>query len=66
MLPFANLSGRTEEDYFSDGITEDIITELSKIRGLNIFSRATVLAYRDKPVTPTQIGAPSIIINGGK
>jgi TolB-like protein/Tfp pilus assembly protein PilF len=39
-----------------DGITEDIITELSKIKGLNIFSRPTVLAYRDKPVTPAQIG----------
>ncbi|MFZ0966903.1 MAG: hypothetical protein WAN13_01410, partial [Candidatus Acidiferrales bacterium] len=36
--------------------TEDVLTELSKIRGLNTFSRATVLAFRDKPVTPTQIG----------
>ena len=38
-----------------DGITEDIITELSKIRSLNIFSRPTVLAYRDKQVTPAQL-----------
>ena len=45
-----------EDEYFRDGITEDIITELSKIKGLNIFSRPTVLAYRDKPVTPAQIG----------
>ena len=44
-----------EDEYFRDGITEDIITELSKIKGLNIFSRATVLAYRDRPVTPAQI-----------
>src|SRR5262249_19100099 len=43
-------------EYFRDGITEDIITELSKIRGLRIFSRPTVLAYRDKAVTPAQIG----------
>ena len=45
-----------EDEYFRDGITEDIITELSKIKGLNIFSRPTVLAYRDKQVTPAQIG----------
>ena len=56
VLYFENLSGAKEDEYFRDGITEDIITELSKIKGLNFFSRATVLAYRDKPVTPTQIG----------
>ncbi len=56
VLYFENLSGVKEDEYFRDGVTEDIITELSKIRGLNIFSRATVLAYRDKPVTPGQIG----------
>ena len=55
MLFFENLSGVKEDEYFRDGITEDIITELSKIKGLNIFSRATVLAYRDRPVTPAQI-----------
>lgn len=56
VLYFENLSGVKEDEYLRDGITEDIITELSKIRGLNIFSRPTVLAYRDKQVTPTQIG----------
>jgi serine/threonine protein kinase/Tfp pilus assembly protein PilF len=56
VLFFENLSGAKEDEYFRDGITEDIITELSKIRGLNIFSRPTVLAYRDRPVTPGQIG----------
>ena len=56
VLFFENLSGVKEDEYFRDGITEDIITELSKIKGLNIFSRATVLAYRDKAVTPAQIG----------
>ena len=56
VLYFENLSGVKEDEYFRDGITEDIITELSKIRGLNIFSRPTVLAYRDKVVTPAQIG----------
>jgi serine/threonine protein kinase/Flp pilus assembly protein TadD len=56
VLYFENLSGAKEDEYLRDGITEDVITELSKIRGLNIFSRPTVLAFRDKPVTPAQIG----------
>ena len=56
VLYFENLSGVKEDEYFRDGMTEDIITELSKIKGLNIFSRPTVLAYRDKQVTPAQIG----------
>jgi non-specific serine/threonine protein kinase len=56
VLYFENLSGVKEDEYLRDGVTEDIITELSKIKGLRIFSRPTVLAYRDKPVTPVQIG----------
>jgi serine/threonine protein kinase len=56
VLYFENLSGVREDEYLRDGITEDIITELSKIRGLNTFSRPTVLAFRDKQVTPAQVG----------
>jgi serine/threonine protein kinase/tetratricopeptide (TPR) repeat protein len=56
VLYFENLSGVKEDEYLRDGITEDIITELSKIRGLNTFSRPTVLAFRDKTVTPAQVG----------
>ena len=56
VLYFENLSGAKEDEYLRDGITEDVITELSKIRGLKIFSRPTVLAFRDKSVTPSQIG----------
>ncbi|MFA6954811.1 MAG: protein kinase [Thermoanaerobaculia bacterium] len=56
VLYFENLSGVKEDEYLRDGVTEDIITELTKIKGLKIFSRATVLAYRDKQATPTQIG----------
>ncbi|HEX7705897.1 MAG TPA: protein kinase [Thermoanaerobaculia bacterium] len=56
VLYFENLSGVKEDEYFRDGITEDIITELSKIKGLRVFSRATVLTFRDKQVTPPQIG----------
>jgi non-specific serine/threonine protein kinase len=56
VLYFENLSGAKEDEYLRDGITEDIITELSKIRGLNTYSRPTVLTFRDKQVTPSQIG----------
>lgn len=56
VLYFENLSGVKEDEYLRDGVTEDIITELSKIKGLNIFSRATILNYRDKNVTPAVIG----------
>ncbi len=56
VLYLENLSGVKDDEYLRDGITEDIITELSKIKGLRIFSRPTVLTYRDRAVTPAQIG----------
>ncbi len=56
VLYFENLSGMKEDEYLRDGITEDITTELSKIRRLKTFSRAMVLSYRDKPVTAGQVG----------
>ncbi|HEV2112691.1 MAG TPA: protein kinase [Terriglobales bacterium] len=56
VLYFENLSGIKDDEYFRDGMTEDIITELSKIRELKIFPRPTVLPFRDRPVTSTQIG----------
>ena len=56
VLFFENLSDLKEDEYLRDGVTEDIITELAKIKGLKIFSRATVLVYRDRQVTPGQIG----------
>ena len=56
VLYLENLSGAKEEEYFRDGITEDVITELTKIGGLRTFPRSAVLAYRDKPVTAPEIG----------
>ncbi|MCL4817850.1 MAG: protein kinase [Vicinamibacteria bacterium] len=56
VLYFENLSGVKEDEYLRDGVTEDIISELSKIRGLKIFARSTVLAFRDKEVAPAQVG----------
>jgi len=56
VLYFENLSGMKEDEYLRDGITEDITTELSKIKRLKTFSRAMVLNYRDKPVTAGKVG----------
>src|SRR5262249_36525923 len=56
VLYFENLSGAKDDEYFRDGMTEDIITELSKIGRLKVFPRAEMLAYRDKPVTAPQVG----------
>ena len=56
VLYFENLSGAKEDEYFRDGITEDVTTELSKIRELTPFPRSAVLAYRDKPITAPQVG----------
>ena len=56
VLYFENLGGEKEDEYFRDGITEDITTELSKIKELRVFSRSAVLAFRDKPLTATQVG----------
>ncbi len=55
VLYFENQSGSKEDEYFRDGITEDIVTEISKIGQLDIFPRSEMLAYRDKPVTAQQV-----------
>src|SRR5215831_17373392 len=48
VLPFVNISGDAEQEYFSDGITEDIITDLSKVSALAVASRNSVFAYKGK------------------
>jgi len=50
VLPFANMSGDPEQEYFADGMTEDIITDLSKISGLFVVGRNSVFVYKGKPV----------------
>jgi adenylate cyclase len=55
VLPFTNMSGDPEQDYFSDGITEDIITDLSKISGLFVVARNMTFAYKGKPVRVQQV-----------
>ena len=56
VLYFENQSGAKEDEYFRDGMTEDIITELSKIAQLQIFPRSEMLAFRDKTVTAPVVG----------
>jgi serine/threonine protein kinase/tetratricopeptide (TPR) repeat protein len=56
VLYFENQSGAKEDEYFRDGMTEDIITELSKITQLQIFPRSEMLSFRDKPVTAPVVG----------
>ena len=55
VLPFDNLSDDKEEAYFSDGVTEDIITDLSKISGLFVIARNSTFAYKDQPVKVRQV-----------
>jgi adenylate cyclase len=56
VLPFANMSGDPEQEYFSDGISEDLITDLSRISGLFVISRNSSFAYKGRSVNLPQIG----------
>ena len=56
VLPFANMSGDPEQEYFSDGISEDIITDLSKIAGLTVIARNSSFAYKGRSVDVRTIG----------
>jgi TolB-like protein/class 3 adenylate cyclase/Flp pilus assembly protein TadD len=55
VLPFVNMSGDLEQEYFSDGITEDLITDLSQISGLFIIARNSTFAYKGKVVKIKQV-----------
>jgi TolB-like protein/class 3 adenylate cyclase/rhodanese-related sulfurtransferase len=55
VLPFDNMSGDAEQDYFSDGMTEDLITDLSKVPGLFVISRNSTFTYKGKPVEVRQV-----------
>src|SRR5437762_3459956 len=55
VLPFANISGDVEQEYFSDGISEDIITDLSKVSALHIVSRNTAFTFKGKAVDVRQV-----------
>ena len=55
VLPFVNLSGDKEQEYFADGMTDDLITDLSKISGLFVIARNSVFTYKGKPVKVRQV-----------
>jgi adenylate cyclase len=55
VLPFVNMSGEAEQEYFSDGISEDIITDLSKVSALSVTARNTAFTYKGKSVSIPQV-----------
>jgi adenylate cyclase len=56
VLPFENLSGDKEQDYFADGITDDLTTDLSHLDGSFVIARKTASTYKGKPVDAKEIG----------
>ncbi len=55
MLPFVNMSGDTEQEYFSDGITEDITTDLSKVSALSVVSRNTAFTFKERAMDVKEV-----------
>jgi TolB-like protein/class 3 adenylate cyclase/Tfp pilus assembly protein PilF len=56
VLPFANIGGDPEQDYFADGVTESLITDLSRIRGSFVIARNTAFTFKGKAVDVKQVG----------
>jgi adenylate cyclase len=57
VLPLLNMSGDPEQEYFSDGVSEDIITDLGRVSALSVISRNTAFSYKGKTVAPGQVAA---------
>src|SRR5438445_12446912 len=55
VLPFTNLSGDPEQEYFNDGITEDLTSDLSKLSGLFVIARNSAFTYKGKPVKVQEV-----------
>ena len=60
VLPFANLSGDPGQDYFADGITENLTTDLSRIKKSFVIAPMTALTYRGKKLTPRRSARSSV------
>ncbi len=56
VLPFANIGGGPEQDYFVDGVTESLTTDLSRISGAFVIARNTAFSYKGRPVDPSSLG----------
>ena len=68
VLPFANLSGDPKQDYFADGITEQIITELTRFRNLRVIARNSTFRYKGQSVDVRQVGrelGANYVLEGG-
>lgn len=68
VMPFTNLSGHDDQSYFANGITEDIVTELSKHRDLSVVARSTAFAYKDQAVNAAELGrkfGADVVVTGG-
>jgi len=63
VLPFENLGGKQEEEYFSDGITEDVLAQIAKIADLKVISRAAIRHYKNTEKSPQEIGAELGVAN---
>ena len=57
VLPFRNLSSDKENEYFSDGITEEIINALTKIESLNVIARSSSFTFRNRDIDPREVGS---------
>jgi adenylate cyclase len=60
VLPFTNLSSDPDQDYFADGVTENLTTDLSRLRGAFVISRNTAFTFKGKAVDAKQISAGSL------
>jgi len=56
VLPFRNISSDKENEYFSDGVTEDIINALTKVEGLNVIARSSAFTFKDQNTDPKKVG----------
>jgi adenylate cyclase len=57
VLPLINMSGDAEQEYFSDGVSEDIITDLGRVSALSVVSRNTAFSYKGKTIAPRHLAA---------
>ena len=62
VLPFQNMSGDPEQEYFADGMVDEIITGLSRIKWLSVVSRNSSFIYKNKPVTITEVAENSAFV----
>ncbi len=56
VLPFRNMSSESENEYFSDGITEEIINALTRVEGLNVIARSSAFTFKDQNLDPREVG----------